>query len=219
MEPDQLLKAGPKVFCKGSSDSRDPVGAHFLNGRSLHRWLHSCAGQWVLYLCRLGSWSWALLQGALGLCQHSGRVQVGICSVSVPRLATRNAANCTKLSSVICGSGNCMPRSFPYFLFLHLFILYFFWKRFVTDHYGWEPKIYERPQWFCVHQVFFLYSCLFLNKRKVTVCKAETKFLSRIEMWQYKVVYPAISDRKHTWMMGSACDPARKRQLREGWVW
>lgn len=53
------------------------------------------------------------------------RVQVSVCSVSVASVATRNAANCIKLLSVICGSGDCISRYFPYFLFPQLFIFFF----------------------------------------------------------------------------------------------
>lgn len=175
MEPDQILKAVPKVFCKGSS--RDPAVAHFRNGKSLDRWFHCCVCQCVLYLCRLTSWSWALLQGALAVWQPSVRDQVGVCRVSVPYLATRSAANYTKLLSV-CGSGDCMSRSFPYFLFPHLFWL-FFGKdlcQIIMEgnlKYTRGSGVYVYINFFSSIPVWFL-----PKKRKMSVCK-----VSRIEMW------------------------------------
>lgn len=121
---DQILKAGPKVFYEGSSDSRDPVVAHFLNRKSLERWFHSCICHCVPVQAAQLELSTAA--GSTLSVHPSGRVQAGVCSVSVPNLATRNAANYTKLLSVIRGSGDCLYRSFPYFLFSHLFTLYIY---------------------------------------------------------------------------------------------
>lgn len=58
---------------------------------------------------------------------------------------------------------------------LSLCIFFFFWKRFVSDHYGREPKMYQRLWCFCIHQLFFLYSCLFLTKAKKDDCVKEEK--------------------------------------------
>lgn len=75
----------------------------------------------------------------LGLTTAAGmrQVQPGVCSVPVTSVATRIAANCTELLSVICGSGDCMSKSFPYFIFPHDFILYFFLEK-ICDRLLWK---------------------------------------------------------------------------------
>lgn len=195
-EPDQVLKAGPKVFCKGSSDSRDPVVALFLN-RKLDRWFHSCICQCVLYLCRLTSWSWALLQGALGMWQPPVRVQVSVCSVSVASVATRIAANCIKLLSVICGSGDYISRYFPYFLFPQLFI-FFFGKDLCQIVMEGSLKYIRGSSVFVYTNFFFSIPVFFYKRTEKWLCAKEKKS-SWVELKYDSTKLPAqICERQET---------------------
>jgi len=97
--------------------------------------------------------------------QSSVWVQVSVCNVSAPSIATRITANCTKLLSVIYGSGDCISNLLPYFIFCYVFILHFFLEKICVIVMGGSLK-YIRGYNVFMDTNFFSTTLVFFYKKK-----------------------------------------------------
>lgn len=229
---DQILKAGPKVFCKGSSDSGDPVVAHFLNRKSLERWFHSCichcvpVPSWAL--CREHSVCAAFWEGP-GWCLQCFCTETPI----LPQEMLQTTQNSSLLLVVL--EIACLDLFHISYSPISLPCIFMFFKDLCQIIMEGNLKCIRGSGVFVYTNFFFTYSgflggffvcfrfcfCIFFlqKRRKMTVFKEEKKFLSRIEMWSFKGVYPDIWETGNT--LGWLVVPvilSGKGSL-QSWVW